>query len=132
MLVTEHQAQVKVCPCCRKRSRSAFPTRVKSPAQYGSNVLAHAAYLNSYHLIPVARVREWFADCVGQAVSEGTIERVLKQFADAVAPSLDVIYAGVTRSAVVHRVPGQHGLALAAHGLHRAVELLQRPFEAWQ
>jgi transposase len=65
-------------------------------------VLAHAAYLNSYHLIPLARVREWFEDCVGQAVSESTIERAVTQLADAVAPSLDVVYEGLTRSKVVH------------------------------
>jgi transposase len=102
MQVTEHQAEVKVCPCCQHRSRAGFPENVNAPTQYGPNVLAHAVYLNSYHLIPVARVREWFADCAGQAVSEGTIERALKQFAAAVAPSLDVIYDGVTRSAVAH------------------------------
>lgn len=102
MQVREHQAEVKVCPCCEHRSRAAFPAGVNAPTQYGPNVLAHAAYLNSYHLIPVARIREWFADCTGQAVSEGTIERALKHFADAIAPSLDVIYEGLTRSAVVH------------------------------
>ncbi len=102
MQVTEHQTEVKVCPCCGKRSRAAFPVGVNAPTQYGPNVLAHAAYLNSYHLMPIARVREWFADCVGQAVSEGTIERALKQFAEALAPSLDVIYAGLTQADVVH------------------------------
>lgn len=102
MQVTEHQAEVKVCRCCGERSRAAFPAGVNAPTQYGPNVLAHAAYLNSYHLIPVARIREWFADCTGQAVSEGTIERALKHFADAVAPSLDVIYRGLTRADVVH------------------------------
>lgn len=100
--VTEHQAQVKVCRGCGQRSRAAFPTGVNAPTQYGPNVLAHATYLNSYHLIPIARVREWFADCVGHAVSEGTIERAVAQLAQAVAPSLDAIYAGLTRSAVVH------------------------------
>lgn len=100
--VTEHQAEVKECPCCRYRCRAAFPEGVNAPAQYGPNVLAHAAYLNSYHLIPSARVREWFADCVGQAISAGSIERAVAQLAQAVAPALDVIYAGVTRSAVVH------------------------------
>lgn len=100
--VTEHQAEVKCCPCCRQRNRAPFPTGVQSPAQYGANVLAHAAYLNSYHLIPLARVREWFADCVGHALSEGVIERAVAQLADAVAPSLDAIYAGLTQSAVVH------------------------------
>lgn len=100
--VSEHQAQVKVCPCCRQRSRAAFPSGVKAPTQYGPQVLAQAAYLNSYHLMPLARVREWFADCVGHALSEGVIERAVAQLAEAVAPSLDAIYAGLTHSEVVH------------------------------
>jgi transposase len=100
--VTEHQAEMKVCPGCSNRCRAAFPRNVIAPTQYGPNVLAHAAYLNSYHLIPVARVREWFVDCVGQAVSEGTTERAVKQFADAVGSSLDVIYKGLTQADVVH------------------------------
>lgn len=36
------------------------------------------------------------------AVSEGTIERAVKQCADAVAPSLDAIYKGLTQAEVVH------------------------------
>jgi transposase len=100
--VTEHQAEVKVCPCCEQRNRAAFPEDVKAPVQYGANILAHAVYLNSYHLIPLARVREWFADCLGQALSEATIEKALAQFATAVAPSLDRIYEGLTRSQTVH------------------------------
>ncbi|MEO1669134.1 MAG: IS66 family transposase, partial [Chloroflexota bacterium] len=100
--VSEHQSEVKVCPCCGKRCRAPFPEGVNAPTQYGPNVLAHAAYLNAYHLIPLARVREWFADCVGQGVSEGVIKRAVDQLAEAVAPSLDVIYEGLTQSAVVH------------------------------
>lgn len=100
--VSEHQAQVKVCPCCGQRNRAAFPKGVNAPTQYGANVLAHAAYLSSYHLLPLARVREWFADCVGQAVSEGVIERAVAQLAEDIAPSLDAIYEGLTRCDVVH------------------------------
>lgn len=101
--VTEHQAQVKECPCCAKQTRADFPEDVKAPVQYGANVLAHAAYLNSYHLIPLARVREWFMDCVGQAVSEATIEKAVNRLADKVSPALDVIYEGLTCSSVVDR-----------------------------
>lgn len=100
--ISEHQAEVKLCPCCGQRSRAQFPGGVNAPVQYGPNVLAHAAYLNTYHLIPSARVREWFEDCLGQAVSEGVIERAVAQLAAAVAPALDAIYEGITHSAVVH------------------------------
>lgn len=100
--ITEHQAEVKICPCCQQPKRASFPKEVKAPVQYGANLLAHAAYLNSYHLIPLARVREWFEDCVGQAVSEGVIERAVTQLSDKVAPALDVIYEGLTRAKAVH------------------------------
>ena len=65
-------------------------------------MLAHAVYLHSYHLLPLAHIREWFQDCVGQGPSEGTLQRALTQMAEAVAPALDTIYAGLTRSDVVH------------------------------
>jgi transposase len=118
--VSEHQAQVKVCPSCGQRSRAAFPKGVNAPTQYGPNVLAHAAYLSSYHLIPLARVREWFADCVGHAVSEGTIEWAVAQLAEMVAPSLDAIYEGLTRSAVVHYDETGVRIKTGLHWLHTA------------
>lgn len=100
--VTEHQAEVKVCPGCQHTSRAAFPQGVNAPTQYGPNVLAQAVYLHSYHLLPLARLREWFVDCVGQGLSEGTLQGALAQMAEAVAPALDTIYEGLTRSEVVH------------------------------
>ena len=100
--VTEHQAEVKVCPCCHHRNRATFPEAVNAPTQYGINVLAHAVYLHSYQLLPWSRIREWFAECLGQAVSEGTLQRALHQMSVAIAPALDAVYAGVTASEVVH------------------------------
>jgi transposase len=100
--VREHQAEVKVCPHCGQTGQAAFPQGVSAPTQYGSNLLAQAVYLHSYHLLPLKRLREWFEDCVGQAVSEGTLQRALAQMAAAVAPALDRIYEGLTRSEVIH------------------------------
>lgn len=118
--VSEHQAEVKRCPGCGQRSGAPFPSGVNAPTQYGPQVLAHACYLNSYHLIPSARVREWFADCLGQTVSEGTIERALAHLAEAVAPSLDAIYAGLTRAEVVHYDETGFRINTASHWLHTA------------
>jgi transposase len=39
---------------------------------------------------------------VGQAVSEATIEKAVTRLSEAVAPSLDAIYEGLTRSKTVH------------------------------
>lgn len=118
--VTEHQAEVKRCPGCGKSQRATFPGGVNAPTQYGARVLAQAAYLNSYHLIPLARVREWFADCVGHALSEGVIERAVGHMGQAVAPSLDAIYARLTRAAVVHYDETGFRIASGLGWLHTA------------
>lgn len=116
--VCEHRAEVKVCPCCQQRGRAAFPSGVNAPAQYGPNVLAQAVYLHSYHLIPLRRLREWFEDCLGQGLSEGTLQRVLEQMASAVAPALDRIYRGLTQSEVVHVDESGFRIASALKWLH--------------
>lgn len=100
--VTEHQAEVKQCPVWCQKRRAAFPDGIDAPTQYGPNVLAQAVYLHSYHLLPLARLRAWFEDCVGQRLSEGTLQRARAEMAEAVAPALDTIYEGVTRSDLVH------------------------------
>jgi transposase len=100
--VSEHQAEVKTCPHCGQKGQAAFPQGVSAPTQYGSNLLAQAVYLHSYHLLPLARLREWFEDCVGHGLSEGTLQRALTEMAERVAPALDTIYEGLTRSAVIH------------------------------
>ena len=40
--VTEHQAEVKICACCRHRNVGIFPTEVRSPVPYGPCVQALA------------------------------------------------------------------------------------------
>jgi transposase len=111
--VTEHQAEVKPCPTCGCQRQAAFPDGVHAPTQYVPNVLAHAVYLHSYHLLPMAHLREWFKDCGGQGLSEGALQRVLERIAGAVAPALDTIYEGMTRSQVVHL--DETGFRIANH-----------------
>jgi len=56
--VTEHQAQIKCCPQCQARVKASFPVGVDHAVQYGSRLRAQAVYLNSYQLLPLARVCE--------------------------------------------------------------------------
>jgi len=67
--VTEHLAEVKECPSCRKKSKGNFPAEARRPTQYGHRVKGLASYLTQYQLIPLARTREMFRDVFGCELS---------------------------------------------------------------
>ena len=64
--VTEHQAEVKQCPCCGAEVKGSFPPDVSRAAQYGPRVKAQAGYLTNYHFIPLARTHELLTE-IGRA-----------------------------------------------------------------
>jgi transposase len=63
--VTEHQAQIYTCACCRGVTRAAFPADVAAHVQYGPRIRAAAIYLNAQHLVPQDRVGEIMHDLFG-------------------------------------------------------------------
>ncbi|MEK6630849.1 MAG: DUF6444 domain-containing protein, partial [Acidobacteriota bacterium] len=71
--VTEHQADVKTCPCgCV--TRAAFPPEVTAPVQYGLRVKSVAVYLKEYQLLPFDRLTEILRDLFAcDTFSEGTL-----------------------------------------------------------
>jgi transposase len=66
--VTEHQAQIYTCACCRGVTRAAFPAAVSAHVQYGPRLRAAAIYLNVQHLVPEDRVAEIMHDLFGAAL----------------------------------------------------------------
>ena len=78
LFITEHQAEVKCCPLCRKISKGHFPNNIKAAVQYGSSVFSRIVYLNQYQLLPVARTAESMNDLFQCPVSLATIVRAAK------------------------------------------------------
>ncbi|AKB45501.1 Mobile element protein [Methanosarcina vacuolata Z-761] len=73
LIVTEHQSQIKICPCCGRLNKAEFPESVNSPVQYGPNIVASAIYFKNHHFIPYKRISELFHDVMGIKISSATI-----------------------------------------------------------
>ena len=71
--VTEHQSEVKTCPCgCV--NRAAFPPEATAPVQYGPRVKSVGVYLSEYQLLPFDRLGEILRDLFAcDSFSEGTL-----------------------------------------------------------
>lgn len=78
LFITEHRAEVKLCPLCRQISKGNFPDHLKAPVQYGSSVFSRIVYLNQYQLLPVARTAESMNDLFRCPISLATIQRAAK------------------------------------------------------
>jgi transposase len=111
--VTEHQAEVKVCPQCGSWVKADFPEDVTQPVQYGSRIKAQASYLNNYQLIPWARTCELLGDFYGHTPAQALVQEANAAVVKSIEPSLDATQEQMIGSDVVHfdesglRVEGQ-------------------------
>ena len=111
--VTEHRAEIKVCPGCGHQDKGEFPVGVNHPAQYGVRLKAQAGYLNSYQLLPLTRTCELLEDFYGHRPSEAFVLSATAELAAQIEPSLTLIKQHLMKADVVHfdesglRVEGQ-------------------------
>jgi transposase len=111
--VTEHQAEIKVCPQCGSQVKGDFPSNVRQPVQYGPRIKAQASYLNNYQLIPWARTCELLGDFCGHTPAEALVQEANGAVVESIGPSLKATKEQLIASDVVHfdesglRVEGQ-------------------------
>jgi len=121
LIITEHQAEVKRCPCCGIENKAAFPQDVTQPVQYGSEIKSQAVYLNQYQMIPVERVSEALEELYGHRMSKGTIVAACQEAAKKVEPVNQVIRKTLAeKEAVVHFDETGMRIAGKLHWLHVA------------
>jgi transposase len=102
LAVTEHQAVEQTCSRCGERSRGTFPTGVEAAAQYGPNVQALAVYLSQFHLLPLERITEVFADLNLGSLSEGRVVNWVREAAERLKPTGDTIERWLLQSQAAH------------------------------
>ena len=119
--VTEHQAEVKVCPQCQRTTRASFPAEVSQPTQYGRQIKSQMVYFHEYQLLPLQRTQETFKDLYGQAIGAGTIVAACEEIAEQVRPANEAIKKHLTYHELVASFD-ETGMRLegALHWLHVA------------
>ena len=98
---TEHRSHVKTCPSCGTKNRGVFPDRIVSPVQYGPVVEATIGYMSVYQYIPYKRIVQFFKDCFGLSLSEGSIDHYLEKLGNKAASSYETLRQLIQSAPVV-------------------------------
>jgi transposase len=100
--VTQHEAEVKICPYCQRLHTASFPEKVKRPVQYGPRIKALAVYLTQYQLLPYKRTSSFFQNCLGHSISEGTLVHFNREISEALEGFEETIHHKILASPVAH------------------------------
>ena len=73
VVVTEHQAEHKLCSCGHMES-AKLPSGVSAPCQFGPSVKSMAVDLTNVQFIPLKRASDFFSNKLGLNVSQRSIE----------------------------------------------------------
>lgn len=89
------------CKGCDKNHLSIFPSHIKSPIQYGKDIVALNTYLSAYQLLPFKRTKELFKDVFGLDISQGTLKNQLTYFGKSAQNTYEYIRCFIANSKVV-------------------------------
>lgn len=102
LIISEHQAEEKCCPCCGVFNRAIFPPDVNSVVQYGCGIKGLMVYLMEGQLLPSQRVCELLQEVWGCEVSEGTLYNARQRCFEQLDPVEASLKAGIQVADVGH------------------------------
>jgi transposase len=100
--ITEHIAEIKICSKCGRTHKAKFPDDAIVGVQYGAKIKAAVIYLRGYQLLPYQRLAELFKELFGCAISEGTLDTILRDGSRRLADTVAGIARHITASNIVH------------------------------
>lgn len=115
--ITEHQAEVKLCPCGHM-NRAAFPQDIQAPVQYGPRVKAFAIYLSIQQLIPEDRLQSVFLDLFSLPLSTATLAAINQEMGQKIAPIQENVLESLKKAAVKHLDETGFRVSKKMHWLH--------------
>jgi transposase len=118
LVVTEHQAEIKVCPVSGLRVRAQFPPQVNAPAQYGARFQGLMVYLNQQQFIPSERLTQLCEDLFGQPLSEATLQSATERTAAQLNGFEQALAQLLVRAALVHLDETGMRVEARLHWLH--------------
>jgi transposase len=101
-VITEHRADVYICPDCGQETTAAFPEQVKHYLQYGPFFNALILYLNQGNFVPFDRLAKFSKDVLKIPVSTGTLVNIVRKSAQGLDASMNFIKEQLKSAAVVH------------------------------
>ena len=120
LVVTEHRAEIKCCPCCGEEVRAPFPAGVSAPVQYGARFQSLMVYLNQQQLLPYDRLARLCEDLFGQPLSAATLAAANERAYEKLEPFAQALVNQVPQAPVVHLDESGLRVEGTLHWLHVA------------
>jgi len=102
MVVTEHRAEVKTCPCYCQKSHARFPDGITQAVQYGPEIKAVCVYFMEHQMLSSIRTVEALEDLFNCEIAEGSLFNWTTEAAEHTHVSYDAIKEYAIESDVLH------------------------------